>query len=281
MVFDANNLFQTALSHLTLDSRTGDLPCCDFRVDSGAPCREVEETMKKDRRLPGVMVFEQERLAGVISRRIFLERLAREFGPAVYLDRPIRVMAKSIRAAPMFAASDERIDRVASRALSRDHADMYEPVVVTFGDGVYRLLDVHVLLLSLSEILALQNEELRVVQERLRAAKRAAENANKTKSDFLANMSHEIRTPMSGVLGLAELIAYYPLLRAPLFRRRSGANPPGSDKLGRKRREIHPAWSCPFESGADGNGRRPMFAESRRGGHRHWFDPGSQKADIL
>ena len=38
----------------------------------------------------------------------------------------------------------------------------------------------------------------------LRAAKEAAETANRAKSEFLANMSHEIRTPLNGVLGMAQ-----------------------------------------------------------------------------
>lgn len=41
--------------------------------------------------------------------------------------------------------------------------------------------------------------------ESLRAAKEAAEAANRAKSEFLANMSHEIRTPMNGIIGLTEL----------------------------------------------------------------------------
>ena len=37
-------------------------------------------------------------------------------------------------------------------------------------------------------------------------AKRAADEANRSKSDFLANMSHEIRTPINAVLGMNEMI---------------------------------------------------------------------------
>ena len=57
------------------------------------------------------------------------------------------------------------------------------------------------------------NEELREMMSALEAQTRiawemarAAEAADRAKSDFLANMSHEIRTPMNGIIGMTDLL---------------------------------------------------------------------------
>jgi len=48
--------------------------------------------------------------------------------------------------------------------------------------------------------------EMKLYQEKLKAAKLRAEQADKLKSSFLSNMSHEIRTPLNGILGFIQLL---------------------------------------------------------------------------
>jgi PAS domain S-box-containing protein len=49
--------------------------------------------------------------------------------------------------------------------------------------------------------------ERKHIEEQLRAAKDAADSANRAKSEFLANMSHELRTPLNGILGYAQILS--------------------------------------------------------------------------
>lgn len=58
---------------------------------------------------------------------------------------------------------------------------------------------------ELEEQVAMQ-EELRVQEQRLSEALRAAEDANQAKSRFVSDMSHEIRTPITAILGMNEMI---------------------------------------------------------------------------
>ena len=84
------------------------------------------------------------------------------------------------------------------------------------------LLTVAVALSSLGGIIAItivldrwlrQHKMALVALAELEDLKRAAEDANRAKSEYLAIMSHEIRTSMSGVLGMAEF-----MLRSKLYK---------------------------------------------------------------
>lgn len=48
--------------------------------------------------------------------------------------------------------------------------------------------------------------ERKKMEEDLRKAKEAAEQANRAKSEFISNMTHDIRTPIAGIIGISELL---------------------------------------------------------------------------
>ncbi len=59
------------------------------------------------------------------------------------------------------------------------------------------------LLTAFSIYLCLTRKHVREIEE----ARKAAEKANKAKSEFLSNMSHDIRTPMNGIVGMTAIAA--------------------------------------------------------------------------
>jgi PAS domain S-box-containing protein len=103
----------------------------------------------------------------------------------------------------------ERFAHAQRQLLSGERESAAVRVRVRHAEGHWITLEAHSRLLAAPEGLLIVSRDVTEqakLEEDLRLAKLAAEQANEAKSEYLSRMSHELRTPLNAILGFAQLL---------------------------------------------------------------------------
>lgn len=171
--------------NLTLESTLKELAVFNFQVESSYLAKDVARLFQAHPLLPGVILTENKKFLGMISRRRFMERMSRPYGVDIFACRPIMALYQIAQTDVLILPGVALIVMAAQRAVQRPPEQLYEPIVVQIEPEVYRLLDVHQVLVALSQIhqqatwyISELYYNLSVTQSELEAANSQLQSAN-------------------------------------------------------------------------------------------------------
>lgn len=171
--------------NLTLESTLKELAVFNFQVESSHLAKDVARLFQAHPLLPGVILTENKKFLGMISRRRFIERMSRPYGVDIFACRPIMALYQIVQTDVLILPGVALIVMAAQRAVQRPPEQLYEPIVVQIEPEVYRLLDVHQVLVALSQIhqqatwyISELYYNLSVTQSELEAANSQLQSAN-------------------------------------------------------------------------------------------------------
>jgi signal transduction histidine kinase len=191
--------------HLALDSAIGELDLYDITIDLEQSGESARQLFKDNPLLPALIVYDQGKYVGMLSRRRLLECLSRPYALELFTKRPLRVLYEQVSTDVLELHGNTSIVMAASLALGRSNDEIYEPVVVRLNVEIYSVLDVHDLLQEQSRIHELATKLLR---EQTQTAMFQAEKMASL-GQIVAEVSHDIRNPVSAIYGNTECLLTY------------------------------------------------------------------------
>ncbi|MGA9379647.1 MAG: ATP-binding protein [Phormidium sp.] len=202
---DIAHLSLPGKDNLCLDSTLQELSLYDLSIESTQPGKEVAKALEANPVLPGFIVLEKGQLLGMISRRRFLECMSRPYGPELFMKRPIKCLYLLVPTDTLVFPSNTLIVESAKRCLRRSPELVDEPIVVEIEPQVYRLLDIHQLLVAQSHIheLATNLINQQTKSQMLQTEKMAS------LGQMVAGVAHEILNPVNFIAGNLEYLANY------------------------------------------------------------------------
>ncbi|KYC37188.1 hypothetical protein WA1_47040 [Scytonema hofmannii PCC 7110] len=174
---------------LKLESTLQELSLYDFQIELSCLGEDLSKAFEQNPLLPGAILTEQGKFKGKVSRQRFLRILSRPYARELFFTAPLSRLYTYVETDVLVLHSNTLIVKAASRCLQRPPELLREPLVVKFDNEVYKLLDIHQLLVAQAQIHKLATRLIKKQTDQLSQAKRALddelEKGRQIQIDFL------------------------------------------------------------------------------------------------
>jgi len=181
-------------NRLNINSVIGDLVLIDASLDTSDNLTKVYSIFEKDAGIPGIIVMQEKKFFGFLSRMHFFEIMSKQFMYDLFSKRTVDFFfAANYKNKYLILPSSTSVISAVNIALQRKESEIFEPLVVQFDNNEYRILDFYNLILAQNTIQQLMNSLL--------------QKANDFKQEVLAIVAHDLRNPIGVILGFSSLIS--------------------------------------------------------------------------
>jgi len=192
-------------NQLALDSTVSALNLYELQIDLEQTGAIARKFFQDNPLLPALILYDQGKYIGMLSRRRFLECLSRPYAIELFTKRPLRVLYEQTQSEILQLHGNTPIVMASQMALGRTSDEIYEPVVVHLEGDIYSILDIHDLLQAQSHIHELATKLLREqTQSTMFQTEKMA-----SLGQIVAEVSHDIRNPVSAIYGNTECLLTY------------------------------------------------------------------------
>ncbi|NEQ37958.1 MAG: ATP-binding protein [Okeania sp. SIO3I5] len=179
---------------LSLESTIQELPLQDCLIESTCFGKDIAPVFEANLLLSGVILIDRQgKFVGMISRRLFFERMGSRYGIEMFYKRSIEALYQFSKVDVSILPGNTLIVEAAQKSLHRRPELLYDPIVVEVETNVYRLLDVHQLLVAQSKIHELTSHLL----QKQTQAKAIQTEKMASLGRMIAEVAHEITNPVN------------------------------------------------------------------------------------
>ncbi|MFB2937676.1 sensor histidine kinase [Aerosakkonemataceae cyanobacterium BLCC-F154] len=190
---------------LSIDSTLATLPLYSFAADVNCLTIEVVEILEKHSKLPGVILLDQGKFVGMISRLRLLENLVLSEQQNLFLEKSLQLLYNYARTDVLILPETTPILVAAQMALRRSSELLGEPIVIQSEAQTYQLLDIHELNIA--------HWQIRGIETQVRYERAQVQLIQSEKMANLGRLvdgiAHEILDPVGFIWGNLSHISTY------------------------------------------------------------------------